>query len=127
MSTRPTVSWLRTLACLSATLLGITAWANDSRASRVPPLPEYTQECASCHLAFPPGLLPAPSWRRVADNLARHYGTDASIDPALPRSLSAWLEANAGSGTRACEQPTEGRITRSAWFQREHDEVSAAT
>jgi hypothetical protein len=103
------------------------ARADDRRASRVPPLPEYTQECASCHLAFPPDMLPAASWRRVMDNLPRHYGTDASLDPAVTRKLSAWLEANAGSGKRAREQPSEDRITRSAWFVREHDEVSAAT
>jgi hypothetical protein len=115
--------------CLSADRLGMThaAWADEHRASRVPPLSEYTQECAACHLAFPPGLLPAASWRRVMDNLARHYGTDASIDPARARTLSAWLEAHAGSGKRARELPPEDRITRAAWFQREHDEVPAAT
>ncbi len=61
------------------------------------------------------------------DNLPRHYGTDASLDPALTRKLSAWLDANAGTGKRAREQPPEDRITRSAWFVREHDEVRAAT
>jgi mono/diheme cytochrome c family protein len=119
---------LRTVACaLVATLVAQAVWADDKRASRVPPLPEYTQECASCHLAFPPGLLPAASWRRVMDNLPRHYGTDASLDPALTRKLSAWLEANAGTGKRAREQPPEDRITRAAWFVREHDEVPATT
>ena len=51
----------------------------DRRASRAPLLPEYTQECTSCHLAFPPDLLPAASWWRILDNLTGHYGTDASI------------------------------------------------
>jgi hypothetical protein len=121
---------LRTVACaLVATLVAQAAWADDKRASRVPPLPAYTQECTSCHLAFPPGLLTAASWRRVMDNLPRHYGTDASLDQALTRKLSAWLEANAGAGAgkRAREQPSEDGITRAAWFVREHDEVSAAT
>lgn len=127
-------AWLmarRRFALLYASVatLGMTpaAWADEHRASRVAPLPEYTRECASCHLAFPPGLLPATSWRRIMDNLARHYGSDASIDPTLTRKLSAWLEANAGTGKRAREQPPEDRITRSAWFQREHDEVPAST
>ena len=112
-----------------ATLMTRAAWADEQRSSRVPPLPEYTQECASCHLAFPPGLLPAASWRRIIDTLPRHYGTDASLDPALTRKLAAWLEANAGTGTgkRAREQPPDDRITRAAWFVREHDEVSATT
>jgi Dihaem cytochrome c len=117
------------MLCASVVTLGMTraAWADDKRESRVPPLPEYTQECASCHLAFPPGLLPAASWRRVMDDLPRHYGTDASLDPALTRKLSAWLEANAATGKRAREQPSEDRITRATWFVREHDEVPAST
>jgi hypothetical protein len=129
MSTGQLARWRLVLACACVATFGLThaAWADDKRASHVPPLPEYTQECASCHLAFPPGLLPAASWRRVMDNLPRHYGTDASLDPALTRKLSAWLEANAGTGKRAREQPSEDRITRAAWFVREHDEVSAAT
>jgi hypothetical protein len=110
-------------------MLGLTqpAWADDHRASRVAPPPEYIQECASCHLAFPPGLMPAASWRRVMGDLPHHYGTDASIDPALTRQLSAWLVAHAGTGKRAREQPPEDRITRAVWFQREHDEVPLST
>lgn len=129
MSAPLPATWLRALACASVATLGMTqaAWADDPRASRVPPLPEYTQECASCHLAFPPGLLPAASWRRIMDTLARHYGTDASIDPALTRKLSAWLAAHGSTGKRAREQPPEDRITRAAWFLREHDEVPAST
>ena len=128
MSTRLKASWRLALLCASVATLGTThARADDPRASPVPPLPEHTQECASCHLAFPPGLLPAASWRRIMDNLPRHYGTDASLDPALTRKLAAWLEANAGTGKRAREQPPEDRITRAAWFVREHDEVPAAT
>jgi hypothetical protein len=122
-------SWRAPLGTVLAMLIGLApaVHADDHRAARVPPLPEYTQECAGCHLAFPPGMLPAPSWRRVMDNLARHYGTDASIDLALTRKLSAWLEASAGSGKRAREQPPDDRITRAAWFQREHGEVPAPT
>ena len=57
--------------------------------------PAYTQECASCHTAYPPGLLPAPSWRRLLNNLPRHFGTDASLDAATVRELSGWLQAHA--------------------------------
>lgn len=124
----PSAPWRRRVLCASIALLATAAaWADGPRASRVPPLPQYTQECASCHLAFPPGLLPAASWRSVMDNLARHYGTDASIEPALTRTLSDWLQAHAGTGKRAREQPPQDRITRAAWFIREHDEVPAAT
>jgi hypothetical protein len=100
---------------------------DDKRSPRVPLLPQYQQECAACHTAYPPGMLPAASWQRVMNNLPRHYGTDASLDAATAKVISAWLAADAGSDRRARGQPPEDRITRSAWFIREHDEVSAAT
>jgi mono/diheme cytochrome c family protein len=99
----------------------------DQHVPRVPLLPRYQQECASCHVAYPPGMLPAASWRRIVDGLPQHHGTDASLDAATLQQLSAWLDANAATGRRMREAPPEDRITRSAWFVREHDEVSPAT
>lgn len=99
----------------------------SSRAARVPLLPKYQQECGACHVPYPPGMLPAASWQRLMNNLPRHFGTDASLDAETTKQLSAWLDANAGTYKRVREQPPEDRITRSAWFQRKHDEVSAST
>ena len=109
----------------------VIAWAGPAsagdheRALRVAPLPRYTQECASCHVAYPPGLLPATSWQRLMGNLPRHFGVDASLDAVTRNELSAWLAASAGSSRRAHEPPPDDRITRSAWFIREHDELPA--
>lgn len=94
---------------------------------RVQALPLYQQECAACHVAYPPGLLPASSWQRLMNNLPRHFGTDASLDAAAVQQISAWLAANAGTSRRGGEEPPQDRITRSAWFVREHREVAAAT
>lgn len=106
------------------------AWADGDKASlRVPMLPAYAQECASCHVAYPPGLLPAASWKRLMGNLPRHFGTDASLDAATVREIAGWLDANAGSYRKVGRDgtpPPEDRITRSTWFVREHDEVPAA-
>lgn len=122
---------LRTIAGLLAALSIAPALADDDgnerRARRVPLLPQYQQECSSCHIAYPPGMLPAASWQRLMDNLPRHYGTDASLDDATVKQLSTWLAANAGTYKRVREQPPEDRITRSAWFERKHDEVPAST
>jgi mono/diheme cytochrome c family protein len=106
--------------------LGQAAVADDDRrAPRAPLLPKYQQECAACHAAYPPGMLPAASWRRLMNNLPHHYGTDASLDPATSKDLSTWLATNAGTYKRVREEPPEDRITRSAWFIRKHDEVPA--
>jgi len=89
-------------------------------------LPKYKQECAACHVAFPPGMLPPESWRRLMNSLPRHYETDASLDAATVNELAIWLNANAGTFKRVREAPPEDRITTSAWFIRKHDEVPAA-
>ncbi|CAN5648849.1 hypothetical protein BH11PSE7_BH11PSE7_37900 [soil metagenome] len=83
----------------------------------------YAQECASCHTAYPAGMLPARSWERVMNGLEKHFGTDASVDAATVRQLSGWLQANAGTYKRVAEEPPQDRITRSAWFLRKHHEI----
>ncbi|MCM2253085.1 MAG: diheme cytochrome c [Ramlibacter sp.] len=116
------------LALFLALGLAEAAAADEGqRASSVPLAPKYRQECAACHLPYPPALLPAAAWRGILAGLPDHYGTDASLDAASTRELSAWLDAHAGTGKRARERPPEDRITRSAWFIRKHDEVPART
>ena len=89
-------------------------------------LPKYTQECAACHLAYPPALLPAASWQRIMAGLDRHYGVDASLDAASVREIGAWLQANAGGYKRVRSEPPQDRITRSDWFERKHRDVADA-
>ena len=102
------------------------ALADGGRALPHPVLPAYTQECASCHAAFPPGMLPARSWQRVMGGLERHYGTDASLDAATVEQIGAWLQAHAGTYKRVSAEPPQDRITRSAWFERKHRKVEPA-
>ncbi|MBT9457455.1 MAG: diheme cytochrome c [Burkholderiaceae bacterium] len=116
------------LAALAVLALASSAWADgEGRMARVPLNPKYQQECAACHLAYPPGMLPAASWQRMMTQLPQHFGSDASLDPATLKELSSWLGANAGTYKRVREEPPQDRITRSAWFVRKHDEVAAAT
>ena len=96
----------------------------DGNLMRVPLLPRYQQECAACHLAYPPGLLPAASWQRLMAGLDKHYGTDASLDEASVRQIGGWLQSHAGTYKRVNEEPPQDRITRSAWFERKHRKVA---
>ena len=87
----------------------------------------YRTECASCHVAYPPQLLPAESWQAIMDGLHRHFGSDASLDAQAAEEIRAYLAANAGrraSPLRAANSPP--RITQTRWFVREHDEVPAS-
>lgn len=83
----------------------------------------YTQECAACHTAYPPSLLPARSWQRIMSGLDKHYGTDASLDAATVQALGTWLNTHAGTYKRVTQEPPQDRITRSAWFVRKHDGI----
>jgi hypothetical protein len=116
----------RSAALLAACAIAGLAHADGHRAANVPRLPAYQQECAACHVAYPPGMLPAASWQRVMDNLPHHFGSDASLDAATARQIAAYLAANAGTFKRVREEPPQDRISRSAWFQRKHDEVPTA-
>ncbi len=85
---------------------------------------KWAAECGSCHIAYPPQLLPAASWRRIMAGLDRHFGSDASLDAASAAEIGAFLERNAGSGKRGRGEPL--RITESRWFLHKHDEVRAS-
>ena len=109
----------------------LSTFAFSASADRRPMPPDvpgvYAQECGSCHLAYPPGALPASSWRRIVDGLERHYGTDAALDPASTTRIDDWLQRHAGTWKRVREAPPQDRITRSAWFERKHREIGVAT
>ncbi|TXK24739.1 cytochrome C [Ottowia sp. GY511] len=117
------------MALMGAALWPAAAHADDHRRLAVPLPRAYVQECAGCHMAYPPGLLPAASWRRMMGRLDEHYGSDASIDEATVRQLSEWLQTHAGTSkrVRAEPPPPDDRITRSEWFARKHDEIAPAT
>lgn len=85
----------------------------------------YQQECAGCHLAYPPGMLPPASWQRIMSSLSKHYSADATLDAPTVHELSTWLTAQsqAAAKRRAIDPPPQDRITRSAWFVHEHDEI----
>ncbi len=93
----------------------------------------YRKECGACHLAFPPGLLPAASHRRILAGLDRHFGQNAELDNATRGRLERFLVANAAdagrAGAREAPASADGaplRITEAGRFQREHRRVARA-
>lgn len=102
----------------------LPAAADDIRMPRTAN-PAYVEECGSCHLAYPPGLLAAGEWRGIMHSLDRHFGANASLDAAQRAPILAWLESNAARGGQ--HSAASLRITDTRWFRHEHDEVPAAT
>lgn len=118
---------------LTAWIIGLLAGmgliAHDAMADgnlAAPPNERWRAECGSCHIAYPPQLLPAQSWRRIMSELDKHFGTDASVDTTAAAEISAYLERYSGSARRTALSPDNLRITETLWFVHEHDEVPSA-
>jgi nitrate/TMAO reductase-like tetraheme cytochrome c subunit len=108
------------LASLLAAMAGLPAQADEPRmAARNP---AYQQECSACHLAYPPQFLSAASWRAVMGGLDKHFGSDASLDPASQSEILRYLEANAGRRDTSANGKLQLRITETRWFVHEHAE-----
>lgn len=96
----------------------------------------WQQECASCHLAYPPSMLPRASWRKLMGGLDQHFGENASLDPATQADILGFLEAhaadsgNSAMGRRVMPGVDAGnpplRISETRWFVKKHDEVPRA-
>lgn len=85
----------------------------------------YEAECASCHMAYPPGLLSEKSWQNIMSDLGKHFGADASVDAKDQTEITNWLKKNAATKQKYNVLAPENRITKTPWFIREHDEIGA--
>ncbi len=54
----------------------------------------FAKECGSCHMLYPPFLLPKKSWEIMMANLENHFGDDASIDEEANQNILNFLLAN---------------------------------
>lgn len=118
-------------------VLGI-AGARAGGSHYYPPVtdPLTAEECGGCHLAFPPSMLPAASWRTMMGQLDRHFGDDASLGAEATASIARYLIANAGDagGRRTNDGLLRGlapgaapqRITELPRWVREHREIRPA-
>ena len=93
------------------------------------------KECSACHMAYPPGFLPARSWEALTGNLKDHFGEDASLAADATTAIRDYLVANAAGasgkargfarGLAADQSPL--RISELPRFKREHGKFSEAT
>src|SRR3546814_8786703 len=86
------------LAAAAVLLAGLAASPPLSAGTRLEPVTDpLTQKvCGECHLAFPPGLLPARSWAALVDGAADHFGEDLALPPGEAAQIRAWLTGHAG-------------------------------
>jgi hypothetical protein len=96
-------------------------------------IPLYREECGSCHMAYPAGLLPAVSWQKLMQGLEEHFGDNAELDDETRQKINSFLERNSSDkiNYRRSKQFTGEinlkkvpiRITDSSYFRHEHDEI----
>ena len=122
---------------LPALLILPVAWSDDDddyghRTTGVAVVdnPLYKTECGSCHMAYPPGLLPARSWQALMNRLEDHFGDNAELDTKTRDAIRDYLTDNSAdksdyrrSRRFAAETGTPLRITETSYFKHEHDEV----
>ena len=105
----------------AVTLAAGAAAAEERPVPANPPADVWQQECAACHLAFPPYMLPSKSWKQLMQELNRHFDTDASLSDQETQSISRYLLKYAGNDKYFDGVPL--RITQTSRFRQEHDAI----
>ncbi|MGL5390895.1 MAG: diheme cytochrome c, partial [Shewanella sp.] len=89
-----------------------------------------TAECGSCHMAYPPNLLPTDKWRAITANLADHFGDNASLEPQVSARIEAYLVQYGAQHGKVMKNnvplPADSKpqkITEQAFFIGKHDEI----
>ncbi|MEH6358895.1 MAG: diheme cytochrome c [Pseudomonadales bacterium] len=89
--------------------------------------PVYQEECGSCHLAYPPGLLPAQSWTVMMSGLDNHFEENAELPEDTRLKILDYLDKHAAQAgdkvLRGSIDETLLRITELPYFVRKHDEI----
>ncbi len=83
---------------LMAGLVWVGIWLSAKPPFGVPAAPPnatYADECAACHMAYPPSLLPAKNWGTLMAQLDDHFGEDASLNATTTDEITTWLFENA--------------------------------
>jgi len=97
--------------------------------------PVYKEECGSCHMAYPAGLLSSQSWRKIMTDLEDHFADNAELDAQSQQSISKYLLNNSAEKSNyrrsrkflrgISKNETPMRITQTPYFKHEHDEIPA--
>ena len=90
--------------------------------------PVYIEECGSCHMAYPPQLLPAESWTKLMTGLDDHFGENAELDGETAQIIEKYLVDTSRSTSykklrRNLGDKSPLRITELPYFKHEHDEI----
>lgn len=95
----------------------------------------YIKECASCHFGYQPGLLNQKSWNIVMNNLADHFGVDASLEKEDFDAIYKYIMENSANNAMQYKRSVKiansiastnkeiDAITKVPYFIKEHREI----
>lgn len=98
-------------------------------------LKAYNDECSSCHYAYPPGLLPEASWRKLLapEALAKHFGENIEMKETVRVELLDYAIRNSAEKSSAKRSqkimasigslPAPEKITDVAYIRRKHQDI----
>ena len=98
-------------------------------------LKAYDEECSSCHYAYPPGLLPEASWKKLleTDALSKHFGENIEMKEELRRQILDYAVQNSADKASAkrskkimaslSKDSAPLRITEIPYIRRKHQEI----
>ncbi len=94
---------------------------------------DFENECGSCHITYPPFLLPKNSWTLMMKDLENHFGDDASIDELTNLSILAFLTQNSAENSThqaslkilksLKDNNSTIAITKTPFWKKKHDEI----
>jgi hypothetical protein len=95
----------------------------------------YKAECASCHFAYQPGLLPAKSWTKLMGDLSNHFNTDASLESADNQKILKYLLENSAEKSTQykrsrkindsiAKNETPIAVSKTRYFIQKHREIA---
>lgn len=82
----------------------------------------YLENCASCHVALPPEVMPTETWRRLLLEPEQHYGQ--KLEPMTGPSLQIiWGYLQTFSRPQTTKEQTPYRVSESRFFKALHPKV----
>lgn len=98
-------------------------------------LPSFVDECASCHILYPPHLLPKASWQNMMKNinLENHFGDDARVDEEIRVAIEEYLTKNSAENStkeasfytlKSLKDRDVIAITETPFWKKRHKKIS---
>jgi Dihaem cytochrome c len=81
----------------------------------------YLENCGTCHLALPPGILPTQTWKNILED-SQHYGVQ--VKPLVnPQRLLVWRYISTFSRSLLKDEDIPYRVDKSRFFKALHPKV----